>query len=168
VAERHFPIGLQRLATLEWPDKPLEGGGETAQRSRLEQLAVQNDRLRDNERRLRESSDRKLNELKEQIATTRGKLHDQRLAAQVGRAVATTLPAAAFAGLYVWILLKFAPWETVLLNVGIIVGGLVTLFGLLSSALKRLQLLARPADRLLEWVSTLGSAATDLIKARKQ
>ncbi len=132
-AQRLFPIGLQRLASLDWPersddDQQAIGTGLPL----LEHLAVENKALRDRERQF----------------------DAERRAARAGRAAVTLGALALFAGplAYAFVQLGFASvWglagNTVLLT---------ALAGTLAFALtmlNRWNLLAQPAVRVLDWIT---------------
>jgi hypothetical protein len=132
-AERQFPIGLQRLATLDWPERSDDNQGAIGTGlPLLEHLAVENKILRDHER----------------------EFNAERLAARLGRGTATLGVLAIITApiVYALILVGFASagqlaGNTVLLTalVGVIALGL--------ALLRRLHLLARPAVRMLDWIT---------------
>jgi hypothetical protein len=133
-AERRFPMGLQRLATLGWPERSDDGQDALGTGlPLLEHLAVENKGLRERER----------------------EFSTERLAARLGRAAATLGVVAVIAGpvVYALVLVGFASagqlaGNTVLLTalVGIVAIGL--------ALLRRWHLLAHPAIRVLDWITT--------------
>jgi hypothetical protein len=132
-AERQFPIGLQRLATLEWPERSDDNQGAIGTGlPLLEHLALENKILRDQER----------------------EFNAERLAARLGRGTATLGVMAIITApiVYALVLVGFASagqliGNTVLLTalVGVIAVGL--------ALLRRWHLLARPAVRMLDWIT---------------
>jgi hypothetical protein len=132
-AERRFPIGLQRLSTVDWPERSDDdqvaiGTGLPL----LEHLAVENKGLRDRER----------------------EFNSERLAASLGRATATLGVIAVIAGplAYAFVLVGTA-------SAGQLVGNTVLLTGLVGivavglALLRRVSLLARPTARVLDWIT---------------
>jgi hypothetical protein len=145
VADRQFPIGLQRLASLEWPD----GGGaapdarpsERGERTLLQELAVTNEKLRGDRDRLAEAQ----------------------TAAAIGRLVATALPIAALAAATMVILMQIG-WDTtqgVLANLAILLAALSTLLTWIFGWLKRWHLLAGWAD----WIRALAEKGTSAVSS---
>ena len=137
VADRAFPIGLQRLASLEWPD-PAAADAVSArtERSLLQQLALENERLRVTE-----------SDLRAELAGERR----QHLAARVGRAAATLVPVALL-GLAVWAVVDQVGWDTPAGLVALLAVALSLAATLLSAGfalLEYLNLLAGPAPRIL-------------------
>jgi hypothetical protein len=131
--DRCFPIGLQRLAEVEWPgrvDEPPSTAG--TEHTLTEYLALENKILRDRER----------------------EFTDARRAARLGRAVATvggaTLVAAPFGYLLVRLGVESA-WS-LLGNVAILATSLLAITAGVFSLLARWRLLAAPAGRVLEWI----------------
>jgi hypothetical protein len=142
LAEREFPIGLQRLASMEWPDVEVVSATK-ADRSLLEHLAVENERLR-----VRVAS---LDEILEQSSQ---QLENERLAVSVGRVVATLVPTIILAGAS-WLLIRQIGWSSVpalLANVAVLLSISLTLLGGVFAALNRLHLLYSPARAFREWV----------------
>jgi hypothetical protein len=146
-AERSYPMGLQRLATLDWPersddDQQAIGVGLPL----LEHLALENKALRDRER----------------------EFDGDRLAARVGRAAAsigvTALVAAPFG--YVLVRVGFKSGWALLGNITVL---LTMLLGIAAGAftlLARWNLLARPARRVYEWIISTIPVLSWLGKAR--
>lgn len=132
-AERRFPIGLQRLSTVDWPERSDDDQGAIGTGlPLLEHLAVENKGLRDRER----------------------EFNAERLAARLGRATATLVVIAVIAGplAYVFVLVGTA-------SAGQLIGNTVLLTGLAGivavglALLRRASLLARPAARVLDWIT---------------
>lgn len=137
VADRVFPIGLQRLASLEWPEGT--DASSPVERALLQQLAVANEELRLSERDLQQRLDDQL---------------QQRLAASIGRGTATLIPAAlliAAAAIVIW----QVGWKSLgglLLSIAALSTLALTALGLIFAALARLHLLAGPAPRIRRWI----------------
>jgi len=137
IADRAFPIGLQRLASLEWPD-PTAADAVSArtERSLLQQLALENEKLRVAE-----------SDLRTELADE----HRQHLAARIGRGAATLVPVALL-GLAVWAVVDQVGWDTPAGLVALLAVALSLAATLLSAAfalLEYLDLLAGPAPRIL-------------------
>jgi hypothetical protein len=150
VAEQLFPIGLQRLASLEWPER-LEISSPV-ERQLLQRLANENEKLRREERKLRD-------EVQAQLA--------QRLAASLGRGVATLAPTALLVAAAVFVVLRVGWSSAGALLVAIATAGtlVIAALGVVFVGLERWHLLAAPAPRLLQLakgvpdtVKTLGGA----------
>ena len=137
VADRAFPIGLQRLASLEWPDPgATDAASARMESSLLQQLALENEKLRVSESGLR-------TELADE--------HQQHLAAKIGRGAATLVPVALL-GLAVWAVVDQIGWDTPAGLVALLAVALSLAATLLSAGfalLEYLDLLARPAPRIL-------------------
>ena len=137
VADRAFPIGLQRLASLEWPDPAAaDAASARIERSLLQQLALENEKLRVGE-----------SDLRIELADERR----QHLAARIGRGAATLVPIALL-GLAAWAIVDQIGWDTpaglvALLAVALSLGA--TLLSTVFALLEYLDLLARPAPRIL-------------------
>ena len=137
VADRVFPIGLQRLASLEWPDRP--DASSPIERALLQQLAVANEELRNSANDLQER-------LNEQL--------QQRLAARLGRGTATLVPAALLIAGAVYVVVRVG-WNSLgglLLSIGAASTVVLTLLGLAFDRLDHWHLLAGPAPRIRGWV----------------
>jgi hypothetical protein len=136
-ADRVFPIGLQRLASLEWPDSA--AAGSPVERALLQQLAIANEELRIAERDLRERLDEQL---------------QQRLAASIGRGTATLVPA----GLLIAagaVVISQVGWNSLgglILTIAALSTLVLTALGLVFGALGRWHLLAGPAPRIRRWL----------------
>ena len=141
LADRRFPIGLQRLATLQWPESPSSvAPGGRADRTLVEHLGSMNFRLR------------------EQLATAKVDsnaltvdLRAQRLAVAVGRGSATVVPTVIIVGGAAWVaaLVGASSFLGLMTNLGALLTTIVTLLGLLFSGLARVGLLAAPGRPLL-------------------
>ncbi len=134
VAERRFPIGLQRLTDLEWPAQHMrEPETSGAARALLDHLSAENRTLREE--------------------TQRGRAEHR--AARVGRFTATALGALLITvpfG-YVLALLEIGrPWEMIT-NTALISSAYLVLLYMVLSLLSRWRLLAGPADALRRWIA---------------
>jgi hypothetical protein len=133
-AERRFPIGLQRLSTVDWPERSDDDQGAAGTGlPLLEHLAVENKGLRDRER----------------------EFDAERLAARLGRATATLGVMALIAGplAYAFVLVGTASAGQLIGNT-VLLTGLVGIIAVALSLLRRGNLLARPAARVLDWITT--------------
>jgi hypothetical protein len=131
LVERRFPNGLQRLASLDWPDQPAGDGG--ADYSLLEHLTAENGALReDNQDHER-----------------------QRLAAMIGRGTATLLGVLIVTVPFVWGLtvVKFGSIWEVLGDIALIVSVYLGLIFAIFTLLARADLLPSRADRLRRWLA---------------
>jgi len=133
-AERQFPIGLQRLATLDWPRRSDDDRGAIGTGlPLLEHLAMENKSLRDRER----------------------EFDAERLAARLGRGTATLGVMAVITALLVYALI-----EVGFQSIGGLIGNTVLLTALAGviavglALLRRWNLLAGPAVRMLDWITT--------------
>lgn len=150
VADRAFPIGLQRLASLEWPDRAAaDAASARVERSLLQQLALENEKLRVGERDLRQRLDEQLK---------------QRVAASIGRGTATVLPTAALA-VAAWVVLHRVGWDSfggLLANLALLVSLVLATLAGVFAVLARWHLLAGPAPRIRQWIEDhlLPAAAT--------
>jgi hypothetical protein len=140
VADRAFPIGLQRLASLEWPDRaPADAASARVERALLQQLAVENENLRNAARDVQQQFDEE---------------RQNRLAASIGRGVATLVPVAGL-GVAAWVVLRQVGWDTfggLVANLVVLISLGATLLASLFALLEYLHLLARPAPRVLRFV----------------
>jgi hypothetical protein len=138
-ADRVFPIGLQRLASLEWPDRVGATASTAMEHAVLQRLAVRNEELRRSERELSER-------LEEQLR--------QRLAAGIGRGTATLVPSALLVAGAVWVLFRVG-WSSLgalLLSIAALSTIVLTVLGVIFVALDRWHLLAAPAPRIRTWL----------------
>lgn len=160
VVDQSFPLGLQRFATLPWPDQPGLVTASRLQRELTQHLALTNERLRDERR-----------QLEERLAATEQAVAEERLAARLGRATATLVPAGVLL-LAAWAVVVAIGWKSVnglVANLTVLTSVLLTVAAFVFSVLARRHLLAAPADRLREWVATKGlPAATSLGKLKRQ
>jgi hypothetical protein len=139
VADREFPIGLERLGTLELTDARDAHAGGRAGQALLEDLALRNETLR-----LRE------NAATTSLEQTRAEFAGTQLAARIGRATATLVPTLLLAAAFVVVVLEIG-WSSiggVLANIGVLLGVVLTLLGWIFALLDRLGLLAGPASRV--------------------
>jgi hypothetical protein len=136
VVDEQFPIGLQRLASLEWPDQgPSRDLGSGSEDSLMVDLAVQ-------------VKDLRVKELA---------LEEQRWAAATGRAFATVLGSALVAvpfAVFLWLFTPDSAWDWIA-NVGILLPVFAVALGLMFVLLKRGRLLTALADRSLELLGEL-------------
>jgi hypothetical protein len=140
LADRSFPIGLQRLASLDWPDQESAGGtGGRAERSLLQELAHENQRLRG-----------------ENV-----KLEEQSMAAALGRGVATLLPVCGL-GAVAWIVIAAIGWDSLgglLANIGVLLATILGFLTAIFAGLARWHLLAAPAERVRVLLEQFGLPA---------
>lgn len=151
VADRHFPIGLQRLSTLEWPDGSA-GASERRHQAVLEELAQCNEQLRLGK------------------AETDHKLAEQRLAGPLGRATATLIPVLLLGAALVFVVLQIG-WQSlggVLANIGVLLGVLLSVLGGIFAVLKANYLLASPAARLRDWMASQGAPVVSQLAKLKR
>jgi hypothetical protein len=163
--DRHFPIGLQRLASLDWPEPPdsdsseaptgtLPAGDAAAvaatagDRSLVEQLAVENKVLRDLERQCR----------------------DARLAAQLGRATATLGTTVLIGAPFVYLLLRigFASPAALIGNITVVTTMLLGIVAGVFALLRRWYLLAGPAMRIHDWIGRTVPMFSGLSQLRRK
>lgn len=147
--DRCFPIGLQRLAEIDWPGRSGEPPSTAGTEHTLtEYLALENKALRDRER----------------------EFADARLAARLGRAVATiggaTVVAVPFGYLLVWLGIE-SVWS-LLGNIAILATSLLAIVAGVFSVLARWRLLAAPAGRVLEWIGATVPVLTALSGLRRR
>jgi hypothetical protein len=147
LAARYFPIGLQRLSTLQWPDSgfgPSAGtpgtGSPVTERSLVEHLGAENKRLQARQ--------------EESAATIRDKdvlLTEQQLATRVGRVVATWLPIVLLVvgAVSVAVAVGVQSVWSLIANIGVLLAALVTLLALLFAGLARVHLLS-PSGRTVQ------------------
>jgi hypothetical protein len=134
LVDRHFPIGLQRLASLEWPERPTEEpSGASTGRSLLDYLAAENKNLREKERLLEEG----------------------RLAGSLGRGTATLLGLALVVVPFVVLLtvVGYESWLVLAGNLGVVLTLLLGILPGLFALLARWHLLAGPVARVNDWIA---------------
>lgn len=142
VADRQFPVGLERLASLDWPHDG-EGEASLLNRALLEDLATKNEALRHE----RQEMEREL------TAVLR-----ERRAAKIGRAVITLASVSVIvAGIATVIMVVNNPSSTRLLvllpvALALLVRVLVGVF----VVLRHFDLLAGPAETVRAWVEDQG------------
>jgi len=149
LVDRRFPIGLQRLASLEWPGtSPEEMATGGAERSLLEHLAVENKTLRDRE----------------------NEFEDAQLAARIGRGAATLGATAAVAVPFVYVLVQvgFESIWALLGNVTVLLTALLGIVAGLFTLLGRWHLLAGPAVKVLDWIGEAVPLLSGLSKLRRK
>lgn len=149
LADRHYPIGLQRLATIEWPESALApaatAGGD---RLLLDSLTAENKVLRAEALELRSGL----------------------LAARVGRTTATLGVTAVIAVPFGY-LLATVGFETVwalIGNIAIILGVLLGITGGAFTLLDRNHLLAGPAKRVRDWIAQVVPALANLSQLKSK
>jgi hypothetical protein len=149
LADRHFPIGLQRLASIEWPESALSPAATAAgESSLLDSLTVENKVLRAEALELRAG----------------------RLAARVGRVTATLGVTAVIAVPFAY-LLAVVGFQTVwalIGNIAIILGLLLGITGGAFTLLDRNHLLAGPAKRVRDWIAQLVPALANLSQLKSK
>jgi hypothetical protein len=160
VIDQWFPLGLQRFTSLEWPGGTSVGSGDRVERELTQHLAIQNEHLRQAQR----DAESRLHELE-------GQLRERRIPTYVGQATATLLPTLAlFAA--TWFVIQAIGWDSIaglIANLAVVLSILVTVLAGLYGILARRRLLLTPADRLREWVATIGlPAIRDAGKVKRQ
>ncbi|HEX2382706.1 MAG TPA: hypothetical protein VHI95_08730 [Acidimicrobiales bacterium] len=142
--DRCFPMGLQRLASIDWPeqgadDTTTKGGGAL-----LDHLTNGIKQLRDREQ----------------------EFDDARLAAKVGRGAATIGAVAVIALPLVWfvVVVGFDSVRGLLANISVVLAFLFAVVGGAFSLLERRHLLAGPAVRIKGWVQRGLEPLTGLLK----
>lgn len=146
VVERRFPIGLQRLATLRWPEQ-MGPAAATALLPLIDHLGITNTELREENRRLRQ----------------------QVTAAALGRGTATVAVTALLLAATVAVILIVADVSSFWGIAGGLAASATALLTLLAgtfSLLERWQLLARPAKRALAAAEKVAPVAQVLTKMR--
>ena len=160
VADQSFPLGLQRFASLPWPDQPGGGGASRLHRELAQHLALTNEQLRNEQR-----------QLEDRLVETERAVANQRLAGRIGRATATLVPTGVLL-LAAWVVAAAIGWESInglVANLTVLVSVLLTVVAFVFSVLARRHLLAAPADRVREWAVTRGlPAVSSLGKLKKQ
>ncbi len=140
--ERYFPVGLQRMASLDWPNVPGEALASRNTRLLLDQLAKENETLRQDQA-----------ELKDAMADLGGLRDQERRSARLGRFVATIFPTILL-GVAVWrliILFGLGSPAGILTNLAILIPLSATALVGGYRILARLHLLAGPAIRFGRW-----------------
>jgi drug/metabolite transporter superfamily protein YnfA len=149
LVDERFPVGLQRLASLEWPaEGPVSAVTSIAEDSLMGDLAVQVKELRVKERTLQE----------------------QRLAAAIGRTVATlggTLILAALFALLLWANTPNLTWWGWIGNVGVALSLLVIALGLYFTLLKRWYLLTAWGDRVRDLLTQVSDILGKVAKIKR-
>jgi hypothetical protein len=149
LADRYFPIGLERLASLDWPDQsPGEPSTGDHDGSLLERLASENKVLRERQR----------------------ELEQDQLAARVGRSVATAGGAVLVAVPFSYVLIRVG-FESIWALLGNVTVLLTMLLGIVAGVftlLTRYRLLARPAMRLHQWIGETVPVLSALSKLRRK
>jgi hypothetical protein len=147
LVDRHYPIGVQRLASIPWPDTTIDSSVvRSGEESLLNRMTIENKRLREREI----------------------ELTDSQRAAQVGRGFVTVAGTALVVAplVYLLYLIGFAsPW-TLVGNIAILLSVVLAIFAGLFSLLDRWHLLANPAVRVRNWLSRIAPLLTDLSKMR--
>ncbi|HEX6702425.1 MAG TPA: hypothetical protein VF101_16980 [Gaiellaceae bacterium] len=161
VADRQFPIGLQRLASIEWPDggaAPDARPSERGERTLLQDLAVTNESLRD-----------ELAQTHASLRAEQDRLAEARAASAIGRFVATAVPIAALAAATIAILTVIG-WTTtqgVLANLAILLAAVSGLLAWVFGWLKRWHLLAGWADSIRGLAEKGTSAVSSASKLKR-
>jgi hypothetical protein len=149
VAERRFPIGLQRLAEIEWPERIIEPPSVAGSEHTLtEFLALENKALRDRER----------------------EFTDARLAARLGRATATAGGAALVIAPFAYLLVRLGAesvWS-LLANITLLTTALLVILAGMFQVLARWRLLAAPARQVLEWIGATVPVLSALAGLRRR
>jgi hypothetical protein len=147
--DRHFPIGLQRLASLDWPAPPGQ-----AQHTATEEHALLEH----------------LSEVNMQLRAESRELADARLAIRTGRAAATIGVTALATLPLVYLLVALRPDSTWTLigNITVLVTLLLAVTTGLFGALERRHLLAAPARRLHQWVTDTTQLISPLSKLKSK
>jgi hypothetical protein len=147
MADDYFPLGLQRLTTLRWPDFAADSAVVSPmQRSLIERLASENNRVR--------------NLYKQAVAASEAKdaqLANERIAAKLGRAAATWLPTLALiaGGIGIGVGVGSNSFWGLVANIGVLVSALVTLLTILFAGLDRVHLLAGSAQVMRDSLKTV-------------
>jgi hypothetical protein len=134
VVERRFPVGLQNLTSIQWPEQREGEDGARIPRALLEHLAVENERLRREDKQLR----------------------DQVLAARFGRVTVTGIATAALC-VGAWAVLRAIGWTSVtsiLSNIAVLLSAVLALLAGVYTLLDRWHLLAQPAAAARAWINT--------------
>lgn len=156
---RHFPIGMQRLSALDWPEREAARAGERSSQALIEELAVRNEHLR----RACQESETTRTDLERRLA-------EHALPSRVGRATATLAPVVLLATAFVVVVIRIG-WNSlpgVLANVAVLLGVLLTMLGWVFGLLERWNLLAAPATRVREWLEEQGAPVIERISKLKR
>lgn len=160
VVDQSFPLGLQRFASLPWPDQPGTAAASRMQRELTQHLALTNEQLRDEKRSLENKLD-----------GTERALAEQRVAGGIGRATMTLLPTAALA-ITAWVVTDLIGWDSaqaLVANLTLLLSVFASIMAGVFSVLARHHLLASPADRIRDWVVKTGlPVVTSLGKLKRQ
>jgi hypothetical protein len=160
LADHYFPVGLQRLTTLRWPDSStVNAVVSPTQRSLVEYLAAENKRLRDLQEQTAAAGDAK-----------DGQLSTQRTAAAIGRGVATWLPTLLLiaSGIVIAAAVGSSSFWGLVANVGVLVSALVTLLTLLFTGLDKVHLLAASAQPIRNGIKNVGEPLLDSLGKLKR
>ena len=145
-----FPLGLRRLASLDWPsDDPYQVSADDENNAPLVSvLAVQNKELRQRN----------------------GELMEQRLAASIGRITVAVVVVGVTVSCAALMILKFSDKsiQSKLANVGWILPALIALLTAAFEVLRRAHLLAAPAAGALDRVKRAASALPDIGKFKNK
>jgi hypothetical protein len=147
VVDQSFPLGLQRMASLEWPDDDVTGSGDRVDRELTQHLALENEQERSARRALQGELD-----------TANQEAREQRTAVWLGQCTATLGPVLGLAAT-AWYLLELIGWETVgglLANLAIVASAMAALLGGWFKLLSRHRLLMGAAERGHRWMSEKG------------
>jgi hypothetical protein len=147
LAERRFPTGLHRLATLDWPEGTT-GATTVTSASLLDQINLENKNLR----RAVQEAER------------------DKLPAKLGRATATLLPTLLLAVLcgYGLALIGFgSPWD-LLANVAVVLTVLLAVVAGIFTLLARMDLLAEPAERVRRWILEVVPLVSELSRLKRR
>lgn len=140
LADDYFPVGLQRLTSLRWPETSAVADViSPTQRSLIEHLATENKRVRGLKAQV-EAAD----------AEKARQLANDALASRLGRALATWLPTAGLigGGVAIAVAVGSSSFWGLLANVGVLLSALLTLLTLLFAGLDSLNLLSASASIL--------------------
>jgi hypothetical protein len=147
LVDRYYPIGVQRLASIPWPDTTIDPSVvRSGEQSLLDRLTAENKWLREREIELNVS----------------------RRAAQIGRGFATLAATALVVVplVYLVYLIGFeSPW-TLIGNIAILLTVVLAIVAGVFSLLDRWHLLARPASRIRDWLGHVAPVLTDLSRLK--
>ena len=159
VADHRFPLGLQRMASLDWPDVPGASSMVRSNRALLESMSVENERLRRSEHDLAETLRATGEEAAAASAASALQLAQQRRAGQLGRATATLLPTIVLLVASWWVAkeIGFKTTSGLLANITVLMSIVLALLGGAFGLLERWHLLASPAARFRKWLEKSAS-----------